>query len=154
MYSKRQLGRRDMETEIDHEQKVRITQTVMHLLNMWGLTPEAQIALLDLPEGTRTRAIRKYQQGQPLPESGQTWERAEHIIGIADALRTSYPVHPEYGAHWIRQRNRKLRGRTPIDCMLEDGMPGFVQVRIHLDCAWGWQRDEERQQALRDQGLL
>ncbi|MEA3291065.1 MAG: antitoxin Xre/MbcA/ParS toxin-binding domain-containing protein [Pseudomonadota bacterium] len=129
--------------QIDQEQKTRLTQAVMRLLKSWQLPSEAQIALLGLPAGARKRSVRKFQQGGALPDGEQTWERVDHLIGIADALRTSYPAHPEFGSIWIKQRNRKLRGRTPLDCMLEDGMPGFVQVRSHLDCAWSWQRDEE-----------
>ena len=129
--------------KIDQEQKIRLTQAVMRLLNSWQLSSKAQIALLGLPEETRTRSVRKFQQGGALPDGEQTWERVEHLIGIADALRTSYPAHPEFGSIWVQQCNRKLRGRTPLDCMLGDGMPGFVQVRSHLDCAWSWQRDEE-----------
>ncbi len=110
----------------------------MFVLDSWKLNAEAQIRLLGLPQETRSRQIKKFQNGAVLPEDELVSNHVEHLLGIAAALSTSYPANPGYGAIWVKQKNRKLRNHTPLDCMINDGLAGMVRVRSHLDCAWSW----------------
>ena len=120
------------------------TQQVMRILDGWGVTTEAQIVMLGCQEQIKRRDIRKYQEGlKPLPETDDIKMRIDHILGIANALHTSYPARPEAGLAWMGQRNGKLRGRTPIQCILQDGVRGMVKIRTTVDCAWAWQQDDE-----------
>ena len=120
------------------------TQEIMRILDSWGLSPDAQLAALGLRDEIRSREIRKYQDGlKPLPEGEDINARTEHILGIASALFTSYPSRTEAGASWMAQRNAKLRGRTPIQCILQDGRRGMVKVRTTVDCAWAWEQDDK-----------
>ncbi len=120
-----------------------VTQDVMRILDAWGVNVEAQIAMLGCQAQIKRRDIRKYQKGlKALPESDDIKIRVEHIIGIANALHTSYPARPEAGLAWMGQRNGKLRGRTPIQCILQDGVRGMVKIRTTVDCAWAWQQDD------------
>jgi hypothetical protein len=121
------------------EQKIDLTRSLIEMMDDWGLQDREQVALLGLPDDTRTRQIRKYRNDTPLPEDEFVMERVEHLMGIADALRTSYPTNAMGGSMWLNRRNTRFQDRTPLQAMLEDGMRGIVAVRIHLDCAYDWQ---------------
>lgn len=110
----------------------------MAILKSWGLTAEEQIKVLDLPTDTRTRAMRRYQENTPLPETDNVLARMEHILGIAEALRTSYPFSPAAGTLWMQQAQKRFNNRIPIRMIVEDGCEGLVNVRYHVDCAYSW----------------
>ncbi len=120
------------------EDRQALTRAIINLLDSWGIPDRDQVQMLCLPEGTPVRAIRQYRHDKPFPDDPALLERVEHIVGIADALRTTYPSNPAMGPIWIRRRVRRLRGRTPLSIMLEDGLNGLVQVRSHLDCSYAW----------------
>ena len=120
------------------------TREVMRILAEWGINSDAQIAVLGCQGIIKSRDIKKYQEGiKVLPETEDIRIRMEHVLGIAHALHTSYPSRPEAGASWMGQRNGKLRGRTPIQCILQDGRRGMVKVRTTVDCAWAWHQDDK-----------
>ena len=122
-----------------HEERLALTDFVLSLLSSWGVRDADQISLLALPSDTRTRAMRKYRDGlAPLPDDPQIFQRIEHLIGIADALRTSYPRNATGGAMWMNRPNERFANRAPIDAMIEDDLTGITEVRIHLDCAYDW----------------
>jgi hypothetical protein len=126
------------------EQALLRTQEVMRILGEWGFNSDAQIAVLGCQGQIKSRDMKKYQEGMKvLPDSEDINARIEHILGIAHALHTSYPSRPEAGASWMGQRNGKLRGRTPIQCILQDGRRGMVKIRTTVDCAWAWNQDDE-----------
>ena len=116
----------------------------MRILGEWGFNSDAQIAVLGCQGQIKSRDMKKYQEGMKvLPDSEDINARIEHILGIAHALHTSYPSRPEAGASWMGLRNGKLRGRTPIQCILQDGRRGMVKIRTTVDCAWAWHQDDE-----------
>jgi hypothetical protein len=127
-----------MTQKMNLEDRIALTRAVVGLLDSWGLGAAEQIALLALPEGTRPGAVRQFRQSTPFPESEQVTERIEHLIGIADALRTSYPHNAHMGNIWMNRANHRFDNRTPLRAMLEDGLGGIIAVRTHLDCAYDW----------------
>jgi len=128
-------------SEMSIEDQVSLTKGIMEILDGWGVPPAAIITLLALPEKTPTRAIRRYRENTPFPLTAEVEERIEHIIGITDALRTSYPHNPNMGAMWIRQRSKKLNDQIPLNIILEGGLDGFIEIRKHLDCSYDWQKN-------------
>ena len=120
------------------EDRIALTRAIVGLLDSWGIAAADQIALLALPSGTRPGAVRQYRQSTPFPESEQVMERIEHLIGIADALRTSYPRNAHMGNIWMNKANHRFDNRSPLVAMLEDGLGGIIAVRTHLDCAYDW----------------
>ena len=120
------------------EDRIALARAIVGLLDSWGIAAADQIALLALPAGTRPGAVRQYRQSTPFPESEQVMERIEHLIGIADALRTSYPRNAHMGNIWMNKMNHRFDNRSPLAAMLEDGLGGIVAVRTHLDCAYDW----------------
>ena len=84
-----------------HDECVELTRSVMGILDSWGLKASALMSILSLPKGVPTRALRRYRENTPFPNDGAVYERLDHIIGIADALRTTYPHNPPMGVLWL-----------------------------------------------------
>lgn len=115
---------------------------VIQLLDSWEIDAARQIVFLSLPEKTPLRAIRKYRKNTPFPDIDELYQKVEHIIGIADALRTTYPRNSQMGAQWMNKPHRRLNGKTPVRVMYEQGLKGFIAVRSELDCAFAWEDSE------------
>ena len=93
---------------------------------------------MGLPPGTSTLVLRRYYENEPLPDEPALNERVDHLLGIADALRTSYPHNAHMGAIWMNRRNNRFDNRTLLAVLLEDEPQGFFAIRTHLDCAYDW----------------
>jgi hypothetical protein len=126
--------------DLSHDQRVALSRQIVALLDAWGANAEDSIALLALPPDTKPRQLRRYYENTPLPDEAAIWERVEHLLGIAEALRTSYPHNANGGRLWLNQPHRLFDQRTPLAAMLEDGLRGIFAVRAYLDCAWDWNR--------------
>jgi len=61
------------------------------------------------------------------------------MLGIIDALRTTYPRNLQMGARWMVAPHIRLQNRCPLQAMLEDGEQGVVAVLSELDCAYAWE---------------
>ena len=120
------------------EERLALTQRIINLLDHWGVEPEGQVAILALPAGTPPGAIRQFRKNTALPDDPGVMERIEHLLGIADALRTAHPRNANMDAIWMNRPNRLFDQRTPLDVMLEDGLSGVIAVRVQLDCAYDW----------------
>ncbi len=114
------------------------TRAVMNVFDEWGIEYSERHALLGLPKEVRARSMDKFREDVPFPDVDQVMERAAHIMGIDDALHTTYPSNAQMGMHWMRRACRQFRGRQPLAIMLEDGMGGLIKVRSHLDCSFAW----------------
>ena len=101
------------------DEQVTLTVLIMEILDGWGLSSAEIISLLDLPDKTPTRALRRYRENTAFPVTAGLNERLEHILGITDALRTSYPHNPQMGKIWIRQRSKKLQNQIPLQIIVE-----------------------------------
>ncbi len=124
--------------EMSAEDYSRLTRLIMVILDEWGLSAAEQLSVLNLPEKTPTRALRKYRDGQAFPKTPEVFERIEHIAGIFEALRTSYPHNKQMARIWMSRCNKHFVERPPIVVIREDGLRGLVQVRAHLDCTFDW----------------
>lgn len=138
------LGEQSMQlTNLSSQQHIAITHVIMDTLDNWKVNAADQIKILDLPKGTKTRGLRRYHENTPLPNEPNIMERIEHLLGIADALRTSFPSNYEMGTHWINKPHKRFENRSPLDTMIEDGLDGLMNVRANLDCAYGWSLTEK-----------
>lgn len=131
-------------SDMNKDDQLALTQAVMAILDGWGLSVEAQMLVLDLPKGTPTRALRKYRDHTPFPAELAVMQRLEQIIGIADALRTSYPHNPAMGTVWLQKRNKRFEDRAPLSVMVEGGLQGLLDVHMHLDCSYDWHLDNQK----------
>ena len=124
--------------ELSNDERVSLSRIVVELLDRWRLSGEHQISLLGLPDNTPARALRRYYENTALPNSPEINERIDHLLGIADALRTSNPCSATADVIWLHSTNHRFDNRTPLDAMVQDGLAGLLAVRTHLDCAYDW----------------
>ena len=131
-------------TTLTAEERIELGRLVINLLDNWDVKGSDQVTILALPEGMPARKLQKYQDGTPLPDDPVVLKRAEHLLGIADALRTTFPRNANIGLLWLKQPCRRLRRRRPIEIIVEDGLNGLITVRSHLDCSFGWRESERK----------
>jgi hypothetical protein len=129
-------------TTLTPQDRADLSRIIIDILENWEVRPADQINLLGLPSTTRPRHMKRYGEDLCLPEDPDVWQRVEHLVGIAEALRTSYPRNPAMGGVWLNRRNYRFDDRSPLAAMLEDGMEGMMAVRVHLDCAYDWFMDD------------
>ncbi len=125
------------------ESRERMARQAMAALDQWRLNTDEIVAILALPEKTRGAQLERFRHGEALPNDPPLMTRAEHIVGIADALRTSFPRNSRIGARWLVTPHRRFRKRTPLSLMIEDGVNGLCRVRAELDCSFSWTRSQE-----------
>jgi len=121
------------------EQQLMRTQKIMGALDEWGLSGEQILAVLDLPEQERSRHLAKYRKDTPFPDDEKVGCRIKFLLGIIDALRTTYPRNQQMGARWMAEPHVRLNNRCPLQAMLEDGETGVIAVLSELDCAYAWE---------------
>jgi hypothetical protein len=119
-------------------QRVELTNHIMQLLDSWGANGDQKIVLLGLPQDMRTRKLERFRQDEAFPDTEQINQHLEHILGIADALRTSFPRNLEMCARWMKQPHKRFNNETPISVMIDKGLQGLIQVRSQLDCSFAW----------------
>jgi len=124
---------------LSEERQILLTQKIMASLDEWGLCAADQVIVLDLPEGTRTRKLRAYHEDTPLPKDDNVEFRAIRILGIIDALRTSYPKNESMGARWMKKPHRRFQNCPPLQILVEGGNTGVDSVLAELDCSYAWE---------------
>ena len=55
------------------------------------------------------------------------------LLSIHKALRLLYPQNPEICYSWVKRRNQAFENQTPLQIMLQSGIPGMKAVALHLD---------------------
>ncbi len=123
------------------EEAIVLTRMIMGILDSWGLTAAQQHSMLGLSSKIPTRALRRYREDTAFPDDDTVKERLEHIVGIYEALRTSYPHNPAMGAMWMTMANNRFEDKTPARIMVENGLAGILRVREFLDCSYDWHTD-------------
>jgi len=111
----------------------------MSTLDEWGLCAADQVIVLGLPEDTRTRKLRAFHENTPLPKGESVEFRAVRILGIIDALRTTYPKNESMGARWMKKPHRRFQNRPPLQVLVEGGNTGVDSVLAELDCSYAWE---------------
>ena len=125
--------------ELTESQRLNATLKIMAAIDEWGLSGDQIIMILDLPETQRTRHLQKFRDDTPLPDTDEMNIRIATLLGIIDALRTSYPRNLNMGARWMNMPHRRFQKRTPLRTMLEDGETGIIAVLSELDCSYAWE---------------
>jgi hypothetical protein len=118
---------------ISPERRIMITQKIMESVDAWGLSGDQILELLDFPEGHRSRHLQKYRKDTPLPDVESINARVIRLLGIIDARNVNM------GPRWMNTPHRRMKERTPVHTMLEDGESGVITVLTELDCAYAWE---------------
>jgi hypothetical protein len=124
--------------ELNTDEKSAITINLMQILENWCLSDGEQLELLK-QENIKPRHLYQYRKGDKLFDFSDDFvERSQMILGIYDALGTTYPTNKDYGPIWLRREQKKFKGKTPIELMLS-GKAGMKRVWYFLDCTQSWQ---------------
>ena len=131
------------------EEMASLTQGVMAYLDSWKLSAEQMLVILGIEEAAKKRHLQSFRLGdKPFPETEHLMTRLDHIIGIADALRTTFPFSDKMRLMWLRKPHRRFKKNTPLAVIMADDSPnGLLKVRMEVDCACGYAISE----AMRDQ---
>lgn len=124
--------------QYDETARQRMANQIMELFEQWRLDLDGQYILLGSPDSIKKRHMYRLAEDQPLPDEPAVIERTEHLLGIADALRTYFPNSLHARSRFIHSNSRKFSKRTPLQIMMDDGVSGLIRIRSHLDCTYAW----------------
>jgi hypothetical protein len=99
----------------------------------WALTEAQSLGLLGGVASSTYHSWRTAPEGREL--SQDTLTRISLVIGIYKALHGYFSASLADG--WVKYVNRApmFSGRAPVDFMIQEGIPGMLQMRRMLD---GW----------------
>ena len=120
------------------EEFMYITKTVMKVLDSWNLSTEQTVQILGLSKQTRKRELDKYRTLKAFPNNNSITLRLSHIMGISDALRTTFPRNINMGEKWLKTKHRRFENLTPLEVIINEGVNGLSKVRSELDCTFAW----------------
>ena len=124
--------------EYTDEEFLYITNTVMKVLDSWNLTTEQTVQVLGLSSKTKKRQLDKYRTLKAFPKEDLIVKRLSHVVGISDALRTTFPRNVNMSEKWMKTQHRRFNNETPLSIILEQGIDGLCRVRAELDCTFAW----------------
>lgn len=121
------------------EEMTAITRAVIQHLDEWNISPEDTVRVLGIEDEVKPRHLSQYRQGmKALPQTEDMMYRIDHLVGIADALRTTFPFSSQMRVMWLHKPHRRFQKRSPLNVMLGEGVNGLMKVRIEVDCAYGY----------------
>jgi hypothetical protein len=123
-------------TADDHN--IQLAQAVMSTLDEWKLDGENILSIMAFPDDIKVRHLSQFRRSRAFPDNPDVNERLRHILGIIDALSTSYPTNPRMSLFWMTRNSKKFQNRTPIQVIIEDDLEGLITIRKHLDCSYDW----------------
>lgn len=116
-----------------------LTRAVLNHMDEWKISADDMLAILQLGEEVRPRHLQQYRQGdKTFPQTTEMMNRIDHIVGIADALRTTFPFSSQMRVMWLSKPHRRFQRRNPLAVMLGEGDDGLMRVRIEVDCSYGY----------------
>lgn len=111
-----------------------VVKAVVRAAEAWKLTNGEAAALFDVPPATWSRMKAGSYRGN-LDQDKVT--RASLMIGLFKGLRLLFNGPLTYG--WPKTPNKgpDFKGRTPLEAMIEGGIPAMMRVRQHIDALRG-----------------
>jgi len=125
-------------SKLDQEQKNQLTFDLCQVLENWQLADEDQLSLLGLSGKIKPRHLYQFRRGDKAFDFDSNLNsKVEMILGIYEALGTTYPTNKDYPAIWLKRSVRKFKNKAPLELMLS-GDVGMKRVWHFLDCTQGW----------------
>jgi hypothetical protein len=120
-------------TELDPTERDEMFQTLLWVLQQWGLEGPEKVRLLGLPDNTPSRALQQFRQGKAFPDEAALLQRAELLLAIYRAVASFFPGNPTMANYWVTTPSSPFGGRTPLELMLSDGIAGMQYCLDHLN---------------------
>ncbi len=119
----------------DQREKVDvIVKAVVRVAEAWGLSNREAAQLYDVPPATWSRMKNGGFKGN-LDQDKVT--RASLLVGLFKGLRLLFNGPLTYGWPKTPNKGAGFQGRTPVEVMIEGGIPAMLQVRQHIDALRG-----------------
>jgi hypothetical protein len=131
-------GSRPWQTFADETDRARLTpaalEAVRNLAKPWNVTGNEMAALLGVSSSTWDR-IKGDAWGQALSQDQLT--RASAMIGVFKGLHLLFA--DAMADRWMRLRNSGplFANRTPVETMIDGGIPAMIEVRRYVDALRG-----------------
>ncbi|RKZ93915.1 MAG: DUF2384 domain-containing protein [Gammaproteobacteria bacterium] len=127
-----------MQNSTQEDHNIELTQAVMYALDSWKFDGEQILSVMALPDDVKVRHLAQYRNSRAFPDTPEVTERLRHVLGIIDALSTSYPTNPQMSLFWMTRSSKKFQNRAPAQVIVEEGLEGLITIRKHLDCSYDW----------------
>ena len=126
--------------EYSNEELKFLTQGVMTYLDSWEFTNEQILTVLGLEDKIKARQLQAFRNGSQNFETSEIlMSRVDHIIGIADALRTQFPYSEQMRLMWFQKPHRRFGKQTPLQIMMDNqSTDGLLKVRMEVDCNYAY----------------
>lgn len=135
-------------SDFSNEEMSALTQAVVTHMDEWKIGAEEMLNILGMEDDAKPRHLNSYRQGaKSLPQNTDVLKRIDHIVGISDALRTTFPFSSQMRVMWLQKPHRRFQKRTPLSVMLDEGVNGLQKVRIEVDCSYGYAINDAMQAA-------
>ena len=118
----------------EKERIAAIVKAVVRTAEAWELSNAEAAALFDVPTATWGRMKAGSYKGM-LDQDKVT--RASLLIGLFKGLRLLFNGPLTYGWPKAANAGAGFNGRTPVQYMLEGGIPAMINVRQHIDALRG-----------------
>ncbi len=110
-----------------------LARVVAALLDKWNVRSREQLLLLGMSTESR-KLLAQYRRGElALPNTRDSLDRVGFLLGIHKGLRLLFPEDPELRYGWVHRSNRNLEGRTPLQVMIDEGLPGLFRISRFVD---------------------
>lgn len=120
-------------TQLNPAERDELLQSLLGVMQQWGLEGDEKVRLLGLPDNTPSRVLQQYRQGKAFPDETALLERAKLILAIYRAVATFFPGNPAMANYWVTTPSTPFGGRTPLELMLTDGLAGMQYCLDHLN---------------------
>jgi uncharacterized protein (DUF2384 family) len=120
-------------TDTNPAERDDLIQTLLWVMQQWGLESDERVRLLGLPENTPSRALTQYRQGKAIPNEDEFMRHAEMILAIYRAVATFFPGNPQMAHYWVTTPSTPFGGRMPLEIMLTEGLAGMQYCLDHLN---------------------
>ncbi|EQD62830.1 hypothetical protein B2A_02654 [mine drainage metagenome] len=109
-------------------------RAVRNVAKQWGITGAEMASLLGVSTSTWDRMSAGSWDGE-LSQDQLT--RVSALVGLFKGLHLLFA--DDMADRWVRLRNRGMlfENRTPIEAMIEGGIPLMIDVRRHVDALRG-----------------
>ena len=110
-------------------------QFVNHLLATWDLKPKAACILLGF-EPSRVAHVNDVLQGYQTLAGRDAKDRISHLFQIRKLLSALFQDEAVEN-EWLREPRDVLKGKTPMDLLLEGSMENLLLVREYVELVTG-----------------
>lgn len=111
-----------------------VVKAIVRTADAWNLTNAEAAALFDVPTATWSRMKTGAYKGN-LDQDKVT--RASLMVGLFKGLRLLFNGPLTYGWPKTSNTGSDFNGRTPVEIMIDGGIPAMMRVRQHIDALRG-----------------